>query len=713
MCGRTLNEILPEKTADGEYRNRKVLTNLPFLLDECELYMRKHHPEWLEQADLAEQLIVWPLEEEAEFCLKFWRYRGTSRRPKVRPPHHQWTREDLAALGPDDWEDVFFTDPLHDDISKAQYEKEGIRPNWLLNHEGGGVVYILDELHKFLSSRNWKDTPPVILDYNSQHRHFGDTIFWASQVPGMVDKNFRNITQDFNLLRNLENERFGKFKRGAGFKIYCFQDESMRKGTEDYTETFALDKDGVAKCYKTSIIGGDADTKAKRKGINVKWLYAGVPALLVLFVLSSFVLTKSMSSGAKKALGIESATPLQDATPVALNGSFRPGDQSGLLDLEERERQLVQAASARKTLGGPAADRDEVSSLVRLKRVVPSDLVSMLRSGAAPSGESSAGVQIQALDSANAILLRGSESEVASLSLVIAQLDKEAEIFPIGLRCVIAAIDIEDGEGSSLTFINRIMADYMSVPFRVDSATLTGAVLGPGLGFEMQAGLLDTLVTALRTSGRFSVVSRPYIAGVNGREFSLSAGREIPIQTLSQDGVTNTTTTTFRDVLLTLSGRATKQPDGRYRLSIVQDNSDVIAGSAADEVPSLSRQSFTSEMLVRPGEVLVLGGLIVDTFRDYSEGAPIIAAIPGLRRLGEVERNNQRRELVVLLMVDDGSLSPPPSAFVPAIDPPHPTYSLRRPTQSAAARPPGLPQDKKKPARRKKRTGLFDRFKRR
>jgi len=191
--------ILPEllsRDADGRFNGRVIITNVPLNWEHVIRFIERHCPQYFLERELADWLHVWPLEREWDYMPEFWRWRH--------------------RIG-DDW------DAVHPTINKEAY-KSGVRPDWHLNTQP--VFYVLDELHKFFNARQWSSNGLVTLDYLSQHGHFGDNVWWITQSVANVDRQFRSVTQEFRLCRNLSKERFGKFSRGDGFKLYVFSSEA-------------------------------------------------------------------------------------------------------------------------------------------------------------------------------------------------------------------------------------------------------------------------------------------------------------------------------------------------------------------------------------------------------------------------------------------------------------------------------------------------------
>jgi len=632
-----LTELLVEKR-DGVFRNRAVITNVPLRLVEVAAFLEKNEPEYFAQMGNLPVHVI-PISEEPDIVPEFWRYRDSA------------------------------TVPTHPGISAAEY-KAGKRPDWTLNTSP--VIYLLDELHKFLNSRNWQNTGPVVLDYMSQHRHFGDDVYWMTQAVKNVDSQFRSVTQEFRLVRNMQKEKFLLFRKGGGFRLSVYQDDRLASAQADYSKAIPFRKD-VAKCYHTSIIGGEGDAGEKAKALP--WWGIWLACFLLVVVIAWFgffapdlaarAVVGDVPEEEEVRAGVE-GSGLVSTAKFAIPNSVPTVGAGGL---------ALRAAGAGAGGTPPGAANNQVSTVLPLRSLTP-DLVKALELQS---------ITVASVPTANAVLLTGEKMLVAEAAVMISALDHRADTSSVSISAVIATVDLVDDETSGLSVLGKIVADSMPGAFRVES--LTAALDTGKLNLGLQAGALGSIVELAAKSGRFSVVARPYMSTVNGSPVAFSAGREIPIESLTRDQTgTNTTSTTFRAVDLSLTVTPIVLPSGDYLVKVIQSNQEVIQ-SAPGTVPPIATQKIETTVMVRAGEVVALGGVSQDSAQRNAAGLPGIVRVPLLRRLGEVERSSRRREIVLLLSVGAGNVAVPANSSKPALLPPPPSFT----PAVATERPSGLP----------------------
>lgn len=63
--------------------------------------------------------------------------------------------------------------------------------------DGGGVLYVLDELHLYFNARRWAKMADAVMEYLSQHGKCGDDIIAITQAPHQLDKSFRGLAQEW------------------------------------------------------------------------------------------------------------------------------------------------------------------------------------------------------------------------------------------------------------------------------------------------------------------------------------------------------------------------------------------------------------------------------------------------------------------------------------------------------------------------------------
>lgn len=166
---------------------------------------------------------------------------------------------------------------------------------------------------------------------------------------------------------------------------------------------------------------------------------------------------------------------------------------------------------------------------------------------------------------------------------------------------------------------------------------ITTTPFGPtsGLNFYGQIGeSLDVIVTALESTQRFKVLSRPVVYTQNGKRAEITSGQEVPYPETAVTDTNNPnsvrSTVAYKDVVLKLEVLPTINEDNEVTLDIVQINDRVVGQQVVDanEIPIIGKQELNTTVSVANRSTIILGGLISESKDTKEEGIPILKDIP-------------------------------------------------------------------------------------
>lgn len=204
------------------------------------------------------------------------------------------------------------------------------------------------------------------------------------------------------------------------------------------------------------------------------------------------------------------------------------------------------------------------------------------------------------------------------------------------------------GGGAALDFTGTAATP---IPYFVNLPAATGQGAGGGINFalvNLRNGVgLDIQLTAMENKGVGKILSRPRITTLNNIEANIQQGSSIPYETLSDKG----TQTQFIDanLMLTVTPRIT--PDNSIILKVkVSNNNPNTALRSARGVPSIDKNEATTEILVRDGQTIVIGGIIRNKEGQVKSGVPFLMDIPVIGWLFKKDiKTVENRELLIFL----------------------------------------------------------------
>jgi type IV pilus assembly protein PilQ len=200
----------------------------------------------------------------------------------------------------------------------------------------------------------------------------------------------------------------------------------------------------------------------------------------------------------------------------------------------------------------------------------------------------------------------------------------------------------------------------------------SGGAGGIAFGITGSRYNVNLALEALRVLSKTRTLARPEIVTVENGVASISLGEEIPYATVSAAG----TQYQFKEALLKLDVVPTVIREGdvtKIKMKVTIENNsrgqNVILGTTLGSPPAINKRKAQTEVLVKEGERLVIGGVTTNLDVDETRKIPLFGDIPVLGWLFKTTASqNTGRELVVfitpsVLKLDLAQAPPPPSAM--------------------------------------------------
>ena len=254
----------------------------------------------------------------------------------------------------------------------------------------------------------------------------------------------------------------------------------------------------------------------------------------------------------------------------------------------------------------------------------------------------------------NSLLVRASRADFELISAAVQQIDVRPPQVLIEVLIVEARRDRSFSLGvdaavpkQTIPHTANAAASGSFTPGAAGLADFTLKVMGVG-GWD-----LDATIRAAIGRGDVRIVSRPVVLTANDEEAEVVVGSQRPFVQVSRslpvDGIVRDQIVQYRDVGTRLNVRPTISIDGTVQLSVAQEVSSATTETAFD-APVISTRSVKTDLLVKDGQTITLGGL-TDKQRDVqSGGVPILSSIPFLGGLfGRHSRSTVETELFIFL----------------------------------------------------------------
>jgi general secretion pathway protein D len=298
-------------------------------------------------------------------------------------------------------------------------------------------------------------------------------------------------------------------------------------------------------------------------------------------------------------------------------------------------------------------------------------------SGSTPGGSATlnlptTGGQIQADTATNSLIITAPEPQYRQLRAVIDSLDqRRAQVL---VESLIVEVDsakesqfgiqwqnLVGGANSTVGILGTNFATSNLLNLAINGAD--GKAL-PGQGLNVATArnvngkyIMTSLANFLQTNGGSNILSRPSLLTLDNEEAKIVVGQNVPFVTgqytnnNSSNGAVNPFQTVERkDVGLTLKVKPQISDTGMVKLTIFQEVSSVDTSKKLTDGLITNKRSIESNILVEDGTVVVLGGLLSDSYQDSRQQVPGLGDIPFFGALFRNEsRNRSKTNLMVFL----------------------------------------------------------------
>ncbi len=315
-----------------------------------------------------------------------------------------------------------------------------------------------------------------------------------------------------------------------------------------------------------------------------------------------------------------------------------------------------------------------------------SEIARLVKSGGGGSLLSARG-SVTVDERTNTMLVQDTPEQLTAIRNLVSTLDIPVRQVQIEARIVIVSDDFsrELGVRAGFTRVSNDIKDLMAVSGSAQATdTMMGSVLdnlaSTGSPFPVQvpfgnfdrynvnmpvsnpAGrialsildfddyLIDLELSAAQNEGRGEIKSTPRVITANGREAIIEQGVEIPFQESASSGAT---TTQFKKAVLSLKVTPQITPDDRVilDLTVTKDSVGQLVPSATGGfVPSIDTRNIQTQVLVKDGQTVVLGGIMETERRDSVKKVPLLGDVPVLGNLFKSKnKTNNRDELLIFI----------------------------------------------------------------
>lgn len=259
----------------------------------------------------------------------------------------------------------------------------------------------------------------------------------------------------------------------------------------------------------------------------------------------------------------------------------------------------------------------------------------------------------------NALVITERPSRMSSIQEIIDRLDRPTAQVAIETKFIDLSVDDERDLG----------LDWQIDGMQVGDVTLNaatgwgtgGAFPSPTTGANMvvlSPIQFDVMLRSMQVNQRGRLVSNPTVTTLNNMTASINIGEEYPIPEYNYNAETGTFEVSgfeFKPIGINLNVTPQVNSAGFINLRIMpeisrQNGFVTFGGAAGTQIPIIATRKAETDVTIKDGFTLAIGGLIETASENSKTGIPYIMDIPIIGALFRVDSNqDQRRDLIIFV----------------------------------------------------------------
>ncbi len=282
--------------------------------------------------------------------------------------------------------------------------------------------------------------------------------------------------------------------------------------------------------------------------------------------------------------------------------------------------------------------------------------VSKTKKSTKPTAKGAAGTQpakvdIQADPASNSLIITAEPDVQANLIKVIRRLDVrraqvlvEAVIAEVGAK-LSKTLGVSLGLNSKQGIIggSGTVTTISALLGFLTNGTTAGLVPADdggrlGLADNIGSNRFGLLVDALSGDGATNILSTPTVIAMDNEEASIVVGENVPFVTGTSSNTNSSNPFQVQnierqDVGIKLKIKPQINAGTSIKLDIEQEVSSLTSGNSSAAERITNKRTINTKVMVEDGQVLILGGLMTDTFRDRISKVPGLGNLPVVGKL--------------------------------------------------------------------------------
>ncbi len=263
----------------------------------------------------------------------------------------------------------------------------------------------------------------------------------------------------------------------------------------------------------------------------------------------------------------------------------------------------------------------------------------------------------------NSLIFLGNNEQWARILPILQSMDQPAKQVLIEATVAEITLSNEDKRGIEWVINNANLGglDGIVSTQKGQGGSQGLGIAGDGLTYTLSnAGDVRAVLNLFASNNRATILSTPRLMVRSGKQATIEVATEIPTLTsqintpeFSQGGTSGITQQIqYRKTGTLLNIQPTIYAGRRVDLIVSQEVSESRPNTTSDiDSPAVFNRKITTELTLKDGHSVLLGGLISNSQTEGTTGVPILSDIPILGQLFRVDKKESTRtELVIMLI---------------------------------------------------------------
>jgi type IV pilus assembly protein PilQ len=167
-----------------------------------------------------------------------------------------------------------------------------------------------------------------------------------------------------------------------------------------------------------------------------------------------------------------------------------------------------------------------------------------------------------------------------------------------------------------------------------------------GFGIGLIAADIDVVLGFLAATNDLNLLSTPHLMTLDNKQAEIEVGDQIPYPKLNEFGMVSYE---FKNATVKLTLRVHVNNDSTVTIKL-EPQANFQQGLTPDNIPIISTRRAQTEVIVKNGQTVILGGLMQESDVVTVQKVPILGSLPLLGEFFRYTQTNKRKtELMVML----------------------------------------------------------------